>query len=227
MRSRERVRQSPCSGDRPAFGHVPRRYAACSSAAPTIATRSHEEPPGVVGESPQHLLHPAAEVVEGGGVVEAEVDEEFEVAGRLFQHVEQVARRHAGVIPADVQQTESKERRDESKGSGSSHASRAGMKAAEPLRATCGRACRRSTAAAAAGGIGGPLVAGARAGCFLRKRGLAPSDVGSHPNRPSRAPAPRRLERRGSAAFNMEPRARSRCTASVPGGVNFATLHNV
>ena len=44
---------------------------------------------------------------------------------------------------------------DESKGFGSSHASRAGMKAAKPLRATCGRASRRSTAAAAAGGTGG------------------------------------------------------------------------
>ena len=33
-----------------------------------------------------------------------------------------------------------------------------GMKAAEPPRATCGRASRRSTAAAAAGGISGPLA---------------------------------------------------------------------
>ena len=85
-----------------------------------------------------------------------------------------------------------------------------GEKAAKPRRATYGRAYRRSTAAAAAGGIGGPLAGTAAAGgggarggdrLLLRKRGLTPGGVGLYRVRLSRAPAPRRTERRGFAAY--------------------------
>jgi len=72
------------------------------------------------------------------------------------------------------------------------------MKAAEPRRLTYGRASRRGTAAAAAGGSGGPFDlaggVGRRAGRdrrTLRKRGLAPSDVRFRSTCSSRAPAPR------------------------------------
>ena len=61
-------------------------------------------------------------------------------------------------------------------------------------------------AGGATAGAWGPWAsAGRRAGrdqYSLRKRGLAPSEVRLQRTRPSRAPAPRRLEHRGFAAFN-------------------------
>jgi hypothetical protein len=84
----------------------------------------------------------------------------------------------------------------------------AGIKAAEPRRATYGRASRRSTAAAAAGAIEGPSAnvaaasGGGRAGRgrgTLRKRGLASSDVRLT------TPAPRVLPRRVASRAAAPP----------------------
>jgi hypothetical protein len=99
----------------------------------------------------------------------------------------------------------------------------AGDKAAEPRRAAYGRASRRGTAAAAAGGTDGPfdddadaagvsgLVDGrsdpgpGKGPPFPPQAGARARERRPFKPRASRAPAPRRPEASGSAAFNPRP----------------------